>query len=443
MKNTRYLRKFLLLIFFFFLGFSLAACDNTDNGNDNEKKPITVDELQTEYTDDLRLIHEYKNKNFLNHGIGRVDLVRVIDGDTAHFSPPSGFGTIKIRLLGINTPESTIRIMPWGRAASAFVSQKLENAHEIVLEAEEVGKPPVLDTTGDRYLGYVWYRPEEGADLRLLNLEIIEQCFSYFTGGDASKYYEVFDLAFQKAYETRLRVFGEKDPDFNYDTEVVEATIADLRDNFPIYSTGVTMKLKAQVIRKVGSSLYIEDLEETLNKDTGESSKAGIFLYHSFASGMEVIKIGDVIEFNCQAADTTDYGRQLVNPHKIRIRDSGTEVMIRDVDEDAESLQSYEGYVVRIKEFTVEYVGKPAAANGAYTIKGTLKSGAEVQVRVDGDVTPKLSREFIVVGKKYDVIGGVSKYVNPFENNKVYYQIKLGNITEDTINDFVLSANQE
>ncbi|MGB4180669.1 MAG: hypothetical protein WBK52_01800, partial [Bacilli bacterium] len=85
----------------------------------------------------------------------------------------------------------------------------------------------------------------------------------------------------------------------------------------------------------------------------------------------------------------------------------------------------------------------PAAANGAYTIRGTLKSGAEVQVRVDGDVTPKLLREFIVVGKKYDVIGGVSKYVNPFENNKVYYQIKLGNITEDTINDFVLSANQE
>lgn len=194
-------------------------------------------------------------------------------------------------------------------------------------------------------------------------------------------------------------MFGEKDPDFNYDTEVVEATIADLRDNFSSYSTGVTMKLKAQVIRKVGSSLYIEDLEETLNEDTGESSKAGIFLYHSFASGMEVIKIGDVIEFNCQAADTTDYGRQLVNPHKIRIRDSGTEVMIRDVDEDAESLQSYEGYVVRIKEFTVEYVGKPAAANGAYTIRGTLKSGAEVQVRLTATSRPNFPANSSLSGR--------------------------------------------
>jgi hypothetical protein len=89
----------------------------------------------------------------------------------------------------------------------------------------------------------------------------------------------------------------------------------------------------------------------------------------------------------------------------------------------------------------VEYVGK-AAENGAYTIRGTMKNGVEIQVRVDGDATPKLDRSFITVGKKYDVIGGVSKYVNPYEDNKVYYQIKLGNITSDTMNDFVLSENQ-
>jgi endonuclease YncB( thermonuclease family) len=441
MNKNQYLKRLILFLFVLLLGITLSACKDDEGSNNGDNPPITVEELTTEYTDGFKLASDYEGKNFLSHGIGRVELIRVVDGDTAHFSPPGGYGTIKIRMLGINTPESTIRLMPWGKHASAFVAQKLGNAYEIVLEAEEVGKPPVFDTTGDRYLGYVWYRPSEDADLRLLNLEVIEQCFSYFTGGDTSKYYEVFELAFNQAYATKLRVFGQQDPDFNYDTEVVSVTIASLRNHFSNYSTGVTMKIKAQVIRKVGSSMYIEDLEETVDEDTGLSSKAGIYLYHSFTSGLDVIKVGDIIEFNCQATESAEYGTQLVNPHKVKLRGEGPAITIREVDPDVESLEQYEGYVVKVPEFTVEYVGK-AAENGAYTIRGTMKNGVEIQVRVDGDATPKLDRSFITVGKKYDVIGGVSKYVNPYEDNKVYYQIKLGNITSDTMNDFVLSENQ-
>ncbi|MCK9536436.1 MAG: thermonuclease family protein [Bacilli bacterium] len=441
--NKKNFKKFIKLLFVLLLGFSFASCKKDPNNGDNGKKPpITVDELKTEYTDDLKLVADYTKQKFLTHGIGTVSLLRVIDGDTAHFSQEGKFETIKIRFLGINTPESTIRIAPWGLKASAYVSQKLENAYEIVLESNEIGKPPVFDTTGERYLGYVWYRPSKDDDLRLLNLEVIEQCFSYFTGGDAEKYCEVFQQAFLKSYDTGLRVFGELDSDFNYSTETYEITIAELRNNYSSYSTGVTLKVKAQVIRKVGKSLYLEDLEETLNADTGEYTKEGIFLYHAFTSGMETIASGDIIEFNCQATDTKDYGMQLTNPHKIRIRETGTAITIREVDESLTSLQQYEGFVVKVYEFTVTSVGKAADKDGAYTIKGKMKNGAELQVRIDGDVTPKLLRGYVTVGMKYDVIGGVSKFVDVYNNNKVYYQIKLGNITEQTVNDFVLSENQ-
>ena len=85
-------------------------------------------------------------------------MLRSVDGDTTHFTDKNK-NTIKLRYLGVNTPESTGRIAPWGKQASVFVKNKLENAYSIVIEAENVGNPPETDTTGDRYLGYVWYKP--------------------------------------------------------------------------------------------------------------------------------------------------------------------------------------------------------------------------------------------------------------------------------------------
>ena len=433
MNKNQYLKRLILFLFVLLLGITLSACKDDEGSNNGDNPPITVEELTTEYTDGFKLASDYEGKNFLSHGIGRVELIRVVDGDTAHFSPPGDLGTIKIRMLGINTPESTIRLMPWGKHASAFVAQKLGNAYEIVLEAEEVGSPGLRHHRRSRRVCGTAHRRtriygfESGSNRAMLFLFRRRHL----------KYYEVFELAFNQAYATKLRVFGQQDPDFNYDTEVVSVTIASLRNHFSSYSTGVTMKIKAQVIRKVGSSMYIEDLEETVDEDTGLSSKAGIYLYHSFTSGLDVIKVGDIIEFNCQATESAEYGTQLVNPHKVKLR-VRPGITIRKVDRTWP--RTIRGYVVKVQNS--RWKASVTAESSAYTIRGTMKNGVEIQVRVDGDATPKLDRSFITVGKKYDVIGGVSKYVNPYEDNKVYYQIKLGNITSDTMNDFVLSENQ-
>ena len=126
------------------------------------------------------------------------------------------------------------------------------------------------------------------------------------------------------------------------------------------------------------------------------------------------------------------YGKQLVNPSKLRLIESNTDYTIHEIDNSVTSLKDYEGFVVKVRNF--EVTGKSSTnENGAFTIFGKMENGSELQIRVDADVTPKVTDSYVVVGQKYDVIGGVSLYVNPFENNKVYYQIKLGNLAHDGI----------
>jgi len=427
-RKFKYLGFILLLV----LSFVLIGCKDPD---DDEKK-YTVDDLDTKYTDEFKLETTFANRTFLQHGIEEVSLLRSVDGDTTHFTDKNK-NTIKLRYLGVNTPESTGRIAPWGKQASVFVKNKLENAYSIVIEAENVGNPPETDTTGDRYLGYVWYKPTADSEYRLLNLEIIENCFSFFTGDSENlKYGDVMREAYIDKAKMGLRVFGEKDPNYDYDTTVNEITIAELRNDYASFSTGTKLKVTVRVVRLVGNSLYVEDIEDTTDEDTGITSRSGIFVYHSFVSGVGSFKPGDIIQFECQASDDEVYGKQLVNPSKLRLIESNTDYTIHEIDNSVTSLKDYEGFVVKVRNF--EVTGKSSTnENGAFTIFGKMENGSELQIRVDADVTPKVTDSYVVVGQKYDVIGGVSLYVNPFENNKVYYQIKLGNLAHDGIKDFI------
>ena len=219
--------KIFSLLLVISLAFVLVGC------KEPEIEEPEIKEINTNYTDELELKAAYANKSFINDGIGEVRLSQNVDGDTAHFVDNSSGKRFTARFLCINTPESTGRIEPWGKEASKFVADILSNAAVIVLEAEKIGFPAELDTTGGRYLAYVWYKTSAEAKFRLLNLEIVEQCYSNFTGvaGD-SKYGEDFDLAARKSYDTKRRKFGEADPNFDYSNEVKEITIAELRNKF-------------------------------------------------------------------------------------------------------------------------------------------------------------------------------------------------------------------
>lgn len=150
-----------------------------------------------------------KNQSFLETGKGKVRLLRTIDGDTAHFIDPyttSSDNEVKVRFLGIDTPESTMENDPWGKAASQYTKQILSNASEIILESEGGQK----DTYG-RYLAWVW------VDGKLLNLMIVQQAYSNSTAPLSSKYGEIMLEVSAQVSKTGRRFFGEIDPNYDYE----------------------------------------------------------------------------------------------------------------------------------------------------------------------------------------------------------------------------------
>lgn len=149
---------------------------------------------------------DYIGKSFINDGIGLARLDRSIDGDTAWFIDAITGERFKVRFLCINTTESTKKHDPWGKTASQFTSDKLNNATIIVIESEPGNRKDIYD----RYLGYVW------VDGVLLNLLLVEE--AYTTSGSASsKYSEYFLEASIHAAITGRRYYGEIDPNYDYE----------------------------------------------------------------------------------------------------------------------------------------------------------------------------------------------------------------------------------
>lgn len=423
MKQFKKILFLLLLVF----GFTLVACNEPDEEPHYERN--------TEYTDALKLTTEYAGKSFLNEGVGQVTLYQCVDGDTAHFRDSTG-SNFTARFLCINTPESTGRIDPWGKAASKFVADKLKAAVEIVCESKEVGKHAELDTTQKRYLAYVWYKSSADADFRLLNLELVEEGYTKFTDVPTEvKYGATFQEAHLKSYALKIRDYGEKDPDYDYTGEVKEITIAEIRENINDYTGGTKIKLTARVMRVVGDNLYLQDLSEMWSESKQEYIYGSIYMFSGYGSGLGVLQPGQVISFECQCVINETYGTQLTNPKKVKIVQNTDAYNVIELDgTQTINLGDYEGFVVSIKGLTVNKVGNFNTSNndGAYTIYCTTASGQEINVRIDGDVNPKLPRSSVVEGATYDVIGGVSKFNETF-------QLMLGNQTEAAANDFVLS----
>ncbi len=167
----------------------------------------TVLPLTFKISDQVKLDKDYQNKSFINDGIGKVTLNYSIDGDTADFYDPLAHENVRVRFLGIDTPESTMDKEPWGKAASNYTKERLSKASTIVLEAEGARQ----ENYG-RYLAFVW------VDGVLLNLELVEQAYTNSTLSN-SKYEDYFFQASAASKKTGRRFFGETDPNYDYENK--------------------------------------------------------------------------------------------------------------------------------------------------------------------------------------------------------------------------------
>jgi len=185
----------------------------------------------TDYVSQVHLALDYTGKDFLTDGIGKVTLKENVDGDTTHFYGLNSDGstnyseTIKSRYLCINTPESTGQIQPWGKAASLFTDSQIDAAKTIVISSDSLTYGAAkADSTGERYLSYVWVSDQENAalsDLKLLNLLIVQSGYSATQAATDTIYESYFYAADAEAQCNKLVVWsGVQDPGYIYTTGV-------------------------------------------------------------------------------------------------------------------------------------------------------------------------------------------------------------------------------
>ena len=223
----------------FLLGLSMfiiAAC----GGNDEpEAMPIPR-------TDALTLDLDYEGKSYLVDGVGKAELATCEDGDTAEFIIDDE--QIRVRFLGVDTPEASHYYEPWGVQATDFVCQRLAEADTIVLERDFDG--PLRDTYG-RYLAFIWY------DGRLINLEIIENAFSMAQGTINLKYGTDMTDAWFELQGSGKRIYGEEDPTFDYSQTGTDVTLTDLLEEPEEYDFRV-VNVEGIVTAKMGIHPFIE-----------------------------------------------------------------------------------------------------------------------------------------------------------------------------------------
>ena len=197
----------------------------------------------------------FEGKDFINDGIAEAKLTKATDGDTAQFQTvgEQGYGVV-IRFFCIDTPESTGSVEKWGKSASKFTAETLENAYSIVLEASTT--PASKDSYGTRYLAYVWYKNSENDTYKNLNLQIVENGYSDSKASNTSeyKYYSYFAKAKKFAKEKALHMWGDEEDPY-YSTEAIETNIKDITENKDTYYSDDT-----QTGSKVRITAYIKEL---------------------------------------------------------------------------------------------------------------------------------------------------------------------------------------
>ena len=219
-----------------------------------------------------------------------VTVKTFVDGDTTHFNindPSFQGGVLKARYLGVNTPESTGQIEPWGKKASNFTKETLKEATSIIVESDSTTWNP--DSTGDRYLVWVWYKTASDTDYHCLNLEILQQGLAVASKSSDTVYADICVKILNQAVNNKLHVHSkEKDPDFYYGN-AMPMTLKELKTNIESYRDK-TVSFEGVVIRNSGQTAYIEEYDD----ETG--LYFGIQVYYGYnlgSHGEAILTVGN------------------------------------------------------------------------------------------------------------------------------------------------------
>ncbi|MDE6666815.1 MAG: thermonuclease family protein [Clostridia bacterium] len=272
-----------------------------DPGNTDEPKVETVD-----YADQLKL-------DMSSSTIKQEVTVRLyIDGDTTHFNPVTNStitpntdlstfesGYIKARYLAINTPESTGKIEKWGKTASNFTHDKLESATSIIVESDD-GKWN-SDSTGSRFMLWVWYKPAGASDYRNLNVEILQNGFALGSSVAQNRYGKTALAALDQAKEQKLHVYSPANTvDVNFfEGKAIAVSLKELRCHITDYLQK-SVRVRGKIVAVFSNTAYLQDYDEETQRYYGIAVYIGYekgYINTVLDYGNEVNVVGNVSEF--------------------------------------------------------------------------------------------------------------------------------------------------
>ena len=294
-KLTKFLLT-LLCVSVFAIPVMFGACEETVNPPDEgktENPPVTE---TVDYASQLKLDLNSSTKK------QEVTVKLYIDGDTTHFDPVTNSnltdynaadfsrtqGYIKARYLAINTPESTGKIEKWGKTASNFTHDKLASAQSIIVESDTENWD--IDSTGERYLLWIWYKPAGESDYKNLNIEILQNGLALASSTANNRYGTIAVKALDQAKAQQLHLYsppGTVDENY-YDGAAIPITLKELRCHITDYLQ-TDVRVEGVVTAKFSNSVYIEEKDE----ETG--LYFGMAVYYGFQTGsiVEVLSIGN------------------------------------------------------------------------------------------------------------------------------------------------------
>ena len=272
--------KSVLKIVALLLVFCLLAGCTPSSPSDNPGGDAQVQEV------------DYASSIKLNKGSGtkqeEVSVKLFIDGDTVHFnSQQIEGGVLKARFLAVNTPESTGKIEEYGKTAAAFTKEKLSGAESIIIESDS--EKWDADSTGGRYLVWIWYKPKGASDYRNLNIELLQEGLAIASSSANNRYGTTCTAALNQAKALKKNVFsGQKDPNFFYGA-ATEIDLKELRTNVASYN-GAKVAVTGVITMHYNNGFYIEA------QDPESGLYYGMYAYYGFNfGGMHLVKVGSEV----------------------------------------------------------------------------------------------------------------------------------------------------
>lgn len=429
------MKKILSIVFLLLLALNFSACNNNPSSKtsssaaSSEQKSSSSTSTSMHKIDIVatcKLTESFDGKTFLKDGIEEVTLNKTVDGDTIHVNLHDG-QVISLRFLAVDTPESTGQVQPWGHKASAFTSGKVLNAKSIVIESDVTGEGALPDSTGSRFLAWVWYKTDDNSEYRNLNLELIQDGYSQTKGATDVKYASYCQAAFSQALKLAENINSDdEDPDFYYGDAII-LSLKTLRDDIENYA-GKKVSFEAVVTKIDGYNVYVQYTDPETN------DKYGIMIFTAynnipiFQYGNLVRITGNVEKYNdsYQITNITYFAWATDDLDNLKLISQGNPsdpevVTIPDVD--IKTNASIENVYVKLENLTVQsiYTTTSGTSAGAMTLTCVDENGHTIKVRT----TVLEENGLIVTQDKYanktiDVQGLVEQYNGAFQVKVIY-----------------------